>query len=53
MVSILSFFVKGKKIIITNAFRKKSQKLPQKEKEKAINYRKNYLKRIDEGRYYE
>jgi curved DNA-binding protein CbpA len=31
----LSFFVKGKKIIITNAFRKKSQKLPEAEKQRA------------------
>ncbi len=49
----LSFFTKGKKIIITNAFLKKSNKLPKKEKGKALERRKDYLKRIEEGSYYE
>ncbi len=49
----LSFFVKDKKIIITNAFRKKSDKLPDNEKLKAVKCRMSYLKRNQEGNYYE
>ena len=49
----LSFFVKDKKIIITNAFIKKTDKLPRNEKIKAVNYRENYLQRVKEGTYYE
>lgn len=49
----LCFFVKGRKIIITNAFLKKSDKLPREEKKKALKYRKDYLSRIEEGKYYE
>ena len=49
----LSFFVKDKKIIITNAFIKKSQKLPKNEKLKAQKYRIEYLERIKSGDYYE
>jgi len=49
----LSFFVKGKKIIVTNAFQKKATKLPKNEKRKALECRKDYLKRVKEGSYYE
>ena len=49
----LSFFVKGNKIIIAHAFRKKTDKLPSIEKTKAIECRRNYFKRIKEGKYYE
>jgi phage-related protein len=49
----LSFFFKDKKIIITNAFRKKADKLPENEKNKALNCRKSYIKRVSEGKYYE
>ena len=49
----LSFFVKGKKIIVTNAFQKKSNKLPKDEKRKTLECRKDYLKRVKEGSYYE
>ena len=49
----LSFFVKGKKIIVTNAFQEKSNKLPKDEKRKALECRKDYLKRVKEGSYYE
>ncbi len=49
----LSFFVKGNKIIVAHAFRKKSDKLPPNEKAKAFECRKNYVKRNKEGRYYE
>ena len=49
----LSFFVKDKKIIITNAFVKKSQKLKAQDKEKAIQAKEDYQKRTQEGTYYE
>ena len=44
----LSFFIKGKKIIITNGFSKRAQKLPKNEKEKAMKYRSDYLSRFEE-----
>jgi phage-related protein len=41
----LTFFTKGKKIIVTNAFFKKGQKLPTSEKELALKRRKEYFDR--------
>jgi phage-related protein len=49
----LCFFFKGKKIIVTNAFIKKTQKLPQREKDQALKAYKSYEKRVKEGGYYE
>ena len=49
----LCFFFKGKKIIVTNAFIKKTQKLPQREKEQALRAYQSYEKRMKEGGYYE
>lgn len=49
----LCFFFTGKKIIITNAFFKKQDKLPKNEKEKALKYKSDYEKRNDQGGYYE
>ncbi|HSW72053.1 MAG TPA: type II toxin-antitoxin system RelE/ParE family toxin [Chlamydiales bacterium] len=49
----LCFFFRGKKIIVTNAFTKKTQKLPQGEKEIALKAFQSYEKRIKEGTYYE
>lgn len=49
----LCFFFKGRKIILTNAFAKKTQKLPSGEKELAIKAFKSYENRIKEGAYYE
>ena len=49
----LSFFTIGKKIIITNAFEKKCQKLPPAEKEKAEKCREDYEKRVKGGTYYD
>lgn len=49
----LCFFFNGKKIIVTNAFIKKTQKLPQNEKEQALKAYRNYEKRVKEGGYYE
>ncbi len=49
----LCFFFRGKKIIVTNAFTKKSQKMPKGEKELAVKAYQSYEKRIKEGTYYE
>jgi phage-related protein len=49
----LCFFFKGKKIIVTNAFLKKSDKLPLNEKEQALKAFASYEERIKEGTYYE
>ena len=49
----LCFFFDGSKIILTNAYEKKSKKMPQREKTKALNTRKAYKKRCNEGTYYE
>ena len=45
----LSFFADGKKIIITNGFRKKTDKLPKNEKDLAERYRQDYLERKSGG----
>lgn len=49
----LAFFVEGGKIIITNAFVKKGQKLLKQEKDLAIAARTDYQQRVQEGLYYE
>ncbi|MFH1831558.1 MAG: type II toxin-antitoxin system RelE/ParE family toxin [bacterium] len=49
----LSFFFIGKKIIITNAFNKKQDKLPINEKAKALKYKSDYEIRIKKGAYYD
>lgn len=49
----LCFFIEQKKIIITNAFRKKQQKLPLIEKEKALSCKADFEERIKKGVYYE
>jgi len=49
----LCFFFTGKKIIVTNAFTKKQQKLPKNEKAKALKYKVDYEARINKGDYYE
>lgn len=48
----LSFFYAGKKIVVTNGFQKKAQKLPKKEKTLALNRMKNYDSRVKSGDYY-
>ena len=47
----LSFFYIGKKIVITNGFRKKAQKLPREEKDLALKRMKNYNSRVTNGDY--
>lgn len=49
----LCFFYTGKKVIITNAFEKKADKLPTREKQKALDAREDYKIRINKGIYYE
>ena len=49
----LSFFYVGKKILVTNGFRKKAQKLPKNEKNLALKRMKNYESRVTNGDYYE
>ena len=49
----LCFFFTGRKVIITNAFHKKSQKLPRHEKERALRAKDNYEQRVKNGQYYE
>lgn len=49
----LCFFFRGKKIIVTNAFTKKTQELPSGEKELALKAFRSYEKRIKEETYYE
>jgi len=46
----LSFFTDNKKIIITNGFRKKTDKLPLNEKKLAIDYKRDYFDRKSEGK---
>ena len=45
----LSFFTDEKKIIITNGFRKKTDKLPKNEKNLAMKYRQEYFERKNGG----
>lgn len=49
----LCFFHTGGKIIITNAYEKKSQKMPPGVKEKALKLQADYIKRVKEGTYYD
>lgn len=49
----LCFFFTGQKIIITNAFHKKTDKLPPKEKDKALKIKDDYELRLKRGDYYE
>ncbi len=48
----LCFFFKGKKIIITNGFVKKQDKLPLEEKKKALKYYEDFEDRNKKGNYY-
>ncbi len=49
----LCFFFDGSKIIVTNAYEKKSTKIPTREKQRALKAKKDYTKRSKEGTYYE
>jgi len=49
----LCFFFDGARVIITNAYQKKSAKMPMKEKDRALRARDSYIKRCKKGTYYE
>jgi hypothetical protein len=49
----LCCFQQGRKVIITNAFCKKQQKLPPKEKQRALERTKDYEQRVSLGKYYD
>jgi phage-related protein len=49
----LAFFFEGGKVIVTNAFTKKSDKLPPGEKDRALRCMKDYEQRVKAGTYYE
>jgi phage-related protein len=46
----LSFFTDDKKVIVTNAFKKKTDKLSKNEKELAMKYSQDYLERKSGGK---
>ena len=50
---LLCFFFDGVKLIVTNGFKKKSNKMPRREKEKALIAKKSYEERCKKGTYYE
>jgi phage-related protein len=49
----LCFFFEGQKIIVTNGFHKKTDKLPKNEKERALKIKSDYETRVKRGDYYE
>lgn len=49
----LCFFYRGSKLIVTNAFEKKQDKMPPREKEKALKLKDDYIKRCNGGNYYD
>lgn len=49
----LCFFFDGSKLIITNAYEKKTAKMPQKEKQRALKAKADYTKRFKDGNYYD
>lgn len=49
----LCFFFDESKIIITNAYKKKSAKMPPREKEKALKAKNDYTKRCKGKNYYD
>lgn len=49
----LCFFFAGQKIIVTNGFHKKTDKLPKNEKERALRLKNDYEARVKRGDYYE
>jgi phage-related protein len=49
----LCFFFEGQKIIVTNGFHKKTDKLPKNEKERALKIKDDYETRVKRGDYYD
>lgn len=48
----LCFFFEGAKVVVTNAFEKKTDKLSPREKEKALKAKADYIARCKKGTYY-
>lgn len=48
IVRILYFFVVNNKVVFTNGFVKKTQKIPKEEIDLALKYKKDYLQRKDD-----
>lgn len=48
-----NFFCEDKRIIITNAYPKQTQKVDPRELKKAVNLKKDYKQRLKDGDYYE
>ncbi len=48
-----NFFYEGKKIIITNAYRKQGQKVDSRELARAVTMKRDYESRVKGGAYYE
>jgi hypothetical protein len=49
---LFCFFFDGSKIILTNAYEKKSARMPVREKVKALRVKEDYARRCMEGNYY-
>lgn len=49
----LCFFFDGARVIITNAYEKKTAKIPAREKDRALKVKNDYTKRCTEGAYYD
>ena len=49
----LCFFFEGQKIIVTNGFHKKTDRLPKEEKDRSLKMKTDYEARIKRGNYYE
>jgi len=49
----ICFFFERSKVIITNAYKKQSQKMPPREKERALKAKDDYTKRYKAGEYYD
>lgn len=49
----LCFFFDGAKVIVTNAYTKKSAKMPPLEKQKALKAKQDYINRVKLGTYYD
>lgn len=49
----LCFFYDGVKVIVAHAYEKKEAKMPQKEKQKVLKMKIDYIKRCKLGKYYD
>ncbi len=49
----LCFFYRGYRVVVTNAYTKKTDKMPSREKERALKSKADYVKRCQEEDYYD